>query len=169
MSKTLKSEHNTKLKGINTVLINCWLINVEKGRKVSLPEHIHCSVKILITTHNVRSNCLKDHVNKTCKGKICQVYICGAHFALKQIFLTFNLSTHVNVSTNSKYWISLAFNFNSTLSIPAINVIVTPFFSKLVTPRAVYGISKYSTSRWVGNLENLMKNAKQQTYLNTTA
>ena len=139
------------------------------GRLAYIPEHIHCSVKILITTHNVRSNCLKDHVNKTCKGKSARYIAVGHTLHSSKYFLTFNLSTHVNVSTNSKYWISLAFNLNSTLSIPSINVIVTPFFSKLVKPRAVHGISKYSTSRWVGNLENLMKNAKQQTYLNTTA
>ena len=91
------------------------------------------------------------------KEKSARYIAVGHTLHSSKYFLTFNLSTHVNVSTNSKYWISLAFNLNSTLSIPAISVIVTPFFSKLVKPRAVYGISKYSTSRWVGNLENLMK------------
>ena len=91
MSKTLKSEHNTKLKRINTVLINCWQINVAKGRKVNLPEHIHCmlSKNTNITTPLMRGNCLKDHFNKTCKGKICQIYSCRAHFALKQTFFNF--------------------------------------------------------------------------------
>ena len=128
MSKTLKSEHNTKgnQHSFDQLLAN----DVAKGRKVNLPEHIHCmlSKNTNITTPLMRGNCLKDHFNKTCKGKICQIYSCRAHFALKQTFFNFQPSTYVNVSMNSKYRISLASYLNSTLSILAINVIVTPFF-----------------------------------------
>ena len=63
------------------------------------------------------------------KEKSARYIAVGHTLHSSKYFLTFNLSTHVNVSTNSKYWISLAFDLNSTLSIPAINVIVTPFFS----------------------------------------
>ena len=62
------------------------------------------------------------------KEKSARYIAVGHTLHSSKFFLTFNLSTHVNVSTNSKYWISLAFNLNSTLSIPSINVIVTPFF-----------------------------------------
>lgn len=60
------------------------------------------------------------------KEKSSRYIAVGHTLHSSKYFLTFNLSTHVNVSTNSKYWISLAFDLNSTLSIPAINVIVTP-------------------------------------------
>ena len=162
---------NTTPEGINTVLINCWQINVAKGRKVNLPEHIHCmlSKNTNITSPLMRGNCLKDHFNKTCKGKICQIYSCRAHFALKQTFFNFqpfNLfkcQYELQVQEN----IGLLFKFHTFYSCHQCHS--NTIFCKLLKSRAVYGISKYSISRWVGNLENLMKNAKQQTNLNTTA